>query len=135
MKKKLKCILLIDDNPDDNFMHKHVINKMDVAENIEVALNGEEGITYLTEKAVQPPELIFLDINMPKMNGWEFLDEYKGLPQEQRAKVVLLMLTTSVNPEDRSRAERIKELTGFEVKPLVREKLQAILEEHFAEYL
>ena len=133
MKKKLKCILLIDDNPDDNFMHERVINKMEIAEKVEVALNGEEGIKYLTEKTDTPPELIFLDINMPKMNGWEFLDEYKDLPAEQRAKVVLLMLTTSVNPSDKERANQIKELTGFEVKPLVREKLEAILEEHFAD--
>ena len=132
MKKKLNCIMLVDDNPDDNFMHQYVINDMQVCERIEVALNGEEAIEYLRDKADTPPELIFLDINMPRMNGWEFIDEYKHLDAEKKSKVVIMMLTTSVNPSDRERAERIQEITGFETKPLIRENLQKILDEHFA---
>jgi CheY-like chemotaxis protein len=68
---------------------------------------------------------------MPKMNGSEFLAEYAILPGIQKARVIIIMLTTSLNPEDRRKAERIQEITGFEVKPLTHEMLQKILELHF----
>ena len=132
MKKKLRCIMLIDDNTADNQFHEIIIRELDAAERVVVSLNGEEGITYLKQDGQIPPELIFLDINMPRMNGWEFLEAYKDLAPAQKAKVVIVMLTTSGNPEDRARAAHFSEVTGFETKPLTEEMLTAILREHFS---
>ena len=79
LKKKLNCILLIDDDSDDNEYHEIILRKLAITEKIDIAINGVEAIKYLKTKDRVPPELIFLDINMPKMNGWEFLEEYKNI--------------------------------------------------------
>jgi CheY-like chemotaxis protein len=123
--------MLIDDDDDDNFFHQIVINEMNVTEHIEIALNGEEALLFLKKENRIHPDIIFLDINMPKMNGWEFMDSYKELRPDQKAKVVVMMLTTSENPEDKKRAALYSEITGFNSKPLTKEMLVAILEKHF----
>lgn len=135
MKQKLNSILLIDDDPDDNFYHQIIINKMNIVDHIDVVINGIEAIAYLKDEQHVPPDLIFLDLNMPKMNGWEFLDQYKYLDIAQKAKVLIVILTTSANPDDIQRAKEIAEVTGFETKPLSQELLTEILEEHFPAYL
>ena len=124
--------MLIDDNEADNRFHEIIIREMDAAERVVVSLNGEEAIHYLKRDGQVPPELIFLDINMPRMNGWEFLEAYKDLSPAQKARVVIVMLTTSGNPEDRERAAHFSDVTGFETKPLSEEMLTAILREHFS---
>src|SRR5580704_1681933 len=118
MKRKLDCILLVDDNSDDNFFHQIIIKKMDVVNRIDVVINGVEALAYLKRENQTPPELIFLDINMPKMNGWEFLEQYKDLDVKQKARVVIMILTTSANPDDIKKAREIEAVTGFETKPL-----------------
>jgi CheY-like chemotaxis protein len=132
MNKKLNCIMLIDDDDDDNYFHQIVINKMDITEHIEVALNGEEALIFLKKENQTHPDIIFLDINMPKMNGWEFMESYKELRADQKAKVVVMMLTTSENPEDKKRAALYTEIISFNSKPLTQEMLAAILEKHFS---
>lgn len=134
MKKKLNCILLVDDDPDDNFFHQRIIKKMDITNAIEVARNGIEALEYLRKENQVIPELIFLDINMPKMNGWEFLEEYKDLDPKQKARITIMMLTTSANPDDIKRANEIKDATGIKTKPLSLEMLNEILTTHFQDY-
>jgi CheY-like chemotaxis protein len=135
MKKKLNCILLVDDNSHDNIYHKIILKEMNVANRIDVVLNGVEALIYLKRENQLPPELIFLDINMPRMNGWEFLEEYKHLDAKQKARVVIMILTTSANPDDIKKAREIKEVTGFETKPLTVEMMNGILHQHFQDYL
>lgn len=135
MRKKLNSILLIDDDPDDNYFHQIIINEMNIVNQIDIATNGIEAIAYLTQKNCIPPEIIFLDLNMPKMNGWEFLDQYKHLDIGKKAKVLILILTTSANPDDIKRAKEIQEVTGFETKPLTKELLTDILQQHFQDHL
>lgn len=130
MKKKLNCVMLIDDNEDDNFFHKIVLKETGITEHIKVAESGFEALDFLVNEN-KIPELIFLDINMPKMNGWEFLEEYRKLNEEQKARVVIIMLTTSLNPTDRKKAFSIPEVNGFETKPLSPETLNEIVERHF----
>lgn len=134
LKKKLNCILLIDDNPDDNFFHRITLEEMDIVKRIDVAINGIDGLAHLKNED-SPPEIIFLDINMPKMNGWEFLEQYKHLPQKNKSRTIIMMLSTSSNPDDIARAEKIKEVTGFETKPLTVEVMKDILEKYFHDYM
>ena len=74
MRTNPACVMLIDDDDDDNFFHSLVLNEMHATEHIEVAENAFKALDYLRE-TFPPPDLIFLDINMPKMNGWEFLEQ------------------------------------------------------------
>ncbi|MGB1557443.1 MAG: response regulator [Oceanococcaceae bacterium] len=125
----LKSILLVDDNEIDTFFHRSVLEKMGVVEHIAEAYDGQEALDYL-QQAEQMPELIFLDINMPIMDGWEFLERFKQSGFDHRT-VVVMMLTTSLNPDDAERAARLQELSGFITKPLKEEDMQKIVYEHF----
>ena len=135
MKKKLNCILLVDDDPDDNLFHQIIINKMNIVHTIAIAKNGLEALAFLKKEEQVPPEIIFLDINMPKMNGWEFMEEYKHLDAKQKSKVLVVMLTTSANPDDKRKAKELADLTGFQTKPLSKEMINELLQEHFKDYL
>jgi len=129
---KLNCIMLIDDDEDDNYFHQIILRKMDITHHIQVAQTGLEALDYL-EKENAVPDIIFLDINMPGMNGWEFLDEYKKLSAKQRATVIIIMLTTSISPADQEKAERMPEIASFQSKPMTHEMLTDILERHFSD--
>ena len=134
MSKKLNCVILIDDDEPTNFLHRRVIERYGCAERIEVFQEAQRALDFLstTENgSYVKPELIFLDINMPGMNGWEFLQAYERLSEEQRAEIVVLMLTTSLNPDDKAQAESFDEVSGFLSKPLTKELLKEILEQHF----
>ncbi len=131
MKEKLKCILLVDDDAATNYLHKRVVKEQNCTENIVTAENGEAALEYLRQLAAEnkpPPELIFLDINMPIVNAWEFLEMYKDLPEEQKSKTVIVMLTTSLNPEDQERAGGFSEIASFKFKPLDKGMLTEALE-------
>lgn len=130
MKTELSCIMLIDDNDDDNFYHKLIINEAHAASHIEVAENGFQALEYLTN-CRRYPQLIFLDINMPAMNGWEFLEEYKKLDAARMNDIVIIILTTSMNPADEQKAREQKLVQGFETKPLDEKMLKRIIETHF----
>ena len=131
---KLKRVLLIDDCKATNFIHRLVIEKYGCAESITEVTDGRQAITYLKTAIggkFPQPELVFLDINMPIMDGWQFLEEYAKLPAEHQAGVVVVMLTTSLNPDDANVASEIKEVKHFASKPLTKEKLSEVLGEHY----
>lgn len=137
MPKKLPLILLIDDNTDDNYLHRRRIKKADAAERVEVCLDGKEALDFLkrmhatSEHDLPHPDLIFLDINMPLMNGWEFLDEYDKLPAEMKGNPVIIMLSTSPNHNDKERAMSYSVVQEYRVKPLSEDMLWAILTKYF----
>ncbi len=136
MKKKLNCILLIDDNPDDNFFHERIIGKSLCAEKVIAIESAIEALDFL--KNVDPkeiPQLILLDINMPGMNGWEFLAEYSRLDKERRSCIVVVLLTTSHNPDDEQLARTYDIVCDFKIKPLTEPILRSILRDHFSDYL
>lgn len=131
MPRKLNTILLVDDDEEDNYFHSIVINKLNIVNQIDVANNGLEALSYLKDGKNSLPDVIFLDLNMPKMNGWEFLEEYKVLSPEQKAKVLIVILTTSANPDDVRRAKEMEEVSGFSTKPLSGEFLDKLIADHF----
>jgi len=139
MADKLNLVLLIDDNEDDNFFHRRAIEKAKAVKSIDVCVDGSDALDYLrnTGKYLRRgenyprPDLIFLDINMPRTNGWEFLDEYALLDKRFVGGPIVVMLTTSLNPVDRQRAGNCSLVREFMTKPLKQETFQEILQKHF----
>jgi CheY-like chemotaxis protein len=139
MKEKLNCIMVIDDDAPTNFISTMLIEEANCTRHLEIVDSGLKALNYLKnandgndeKNNIILPDLIFLDINMPRMNGWEFLDEYKKMKNDYLAKPVIIMLTTSINPDDQQRAEGIPEIAGFENKPLTEEMIQRLINAHF----
>lgn len=138
IKKKLKNVLLIDDSESDNFYHERKIRKMGITDNIHICYSGQEALDYLRSEleGIHPqPTLIFLDINMPGMNGWEFLEQYETLEVAQQGEVVLTMLSNSIDVRDQERAGNFKAVRGYYGKPLSEDYLLSILKQHFPTYI
>lgn len=138
MKRKLDCVLLIDDDEPTNFLNKMIIEGTGFVNEVKVVQSAREALDYLSGKQLSntggklpTPELIFLDINMPAMDGWEFLEKYDKLSSEQKAAIIVVMLTTSFNPEDELKASRISYISSYRNKPLTQEIIMGILKEHF----
>jgi CheY-like chemotaxis protein len=123
-------VLLIDDNRADNFLHKIVIEKSGFAKTIVAHQSAESALIYISTKEKNNeypnPELILLDINMPGMDGWDFVAEYEKLSGDITSKIKVVMLTTSLNPDDKERAENKPLIAGFQNKPLTKESLEEL---------
>src|SRR5260221_14700709 len=133
--KKLDCIMLIDDNNDDNFYHERVIRKNNSANTVISIESGVEALEYLKNRKDHPdahPDLIFLDINMPGMNGWEFIEEYKKLDKELTTKIIVTILTTSDHPDETMLAKTHDVISEFRIKPLTKDMLEDIVSKYFA---
>ena len=134
MYPKLSCIMLVDDNPDDNFFHEREIKKFN-NEIVVIKKNSAlAALDYLKENkdvAFKLPDLILLDINMPGMNGWEFLKEYNLLAKELQSKVVIIMLTTSENSDDIKNAKSENYVSDFITKPMTKSIMGKITKKYF----
>ncbi|MEM7016312.1 MAG: response regulator [Pseudomonadota bacterium] len=132
--KKLNCILLVDDDMPTNFLHQEMLKRAECVDSIQVTQGVTQALDYLSQSDAKP-ELILLDLNMPGLDGWEFLAAYKKLPDVQRKDTKILMLTTSLDPSDKQRAEGCQMLSGFQSKPLNQQVIEDIFQVHFPEYL
>jgi CheY-like chemotaxis protein len=125
-------ILLIDDDEINNFISIKLIKKALSNAEISSCLNGKLAIEQLTEMQKNSPEklpdFILLDINMPIMNGWEFLDEYKRLNIDTTGKSKIFIISSSVFSNDISRARSYPLVKNFISKPLSVEKIREMLE-------
>jgi CheY-like chemotaxis protein len=139
MNSKLNCVLVIDDDEPTNYFNQLLLEKAGCATHIQVAQSGQEALDYLTksrkpageEELFPCPDLILLDINMPAMDGWEFLEKYKKISNEHKGRIIVVMLTTSLLQEDVAKAKSTPEISGFEHKPLTVENLNRILDKYF----
>ena len=130
----IREILLIDDDESTNFINKIVLSKTGCAQKIIAIESARKALGLLIEKSSHEPylpELIFLDINMPGMDGWEFLEKFKELPDTYKQHVKVIMLSTSVNPDDKYRALQIEEVLDYKSKPLTMEIAEEIIQCHF----
>jgi len=143
MKEKIGCILLVDDDEMVNCLNTIRINKAGIADKIETVLNGQKALEFLTStgqfvtnvNSPIRPLLILLDINMPVMDGWEFIEEYQKADVSEKDKIIIVMHTTSTNPADQLRAESISEISSFTKKPLTQALIDTITRNHFSELL
>ncbi len=126
--KKIDKILLVDNDSVNNFLNARLLKKLEIANEINVALNGKEAINHLN-KSDSCPELILLDINMPVMDGFEFLNSYKT---HTSSDPVIVVLTTSSNENDIRKLENHPSVMGYLNKPLTAEKINLVMEKHFS---
>lgn len=132
LKPTFKKIMVIDDNPTDRYIAKRMAEKYHFAEEIMLQESALEALDYIRSLENTPellPQFIFLDINMPGMNGYEFLDEYANLSETIKTNCIILMITTSIHPDDFKRAENNPSVFRFLNKPLDREKFRIIEDE------
>ncbi len=120
-----EIIMLIDDNPMDNFINKRMIESCGFAAEVICFESAIEALSHL-EKKESLPSLIFLDINMPEMNGFEFLDAFEKLNTTIHEQCKVLMLSTSENFKDLNRANKNRFVSKFLNKPLSVNVLKAI---------
>jgi CheY-like chemotaxis protein len=126
--------MLVDDNEHDNFFHEREIKKVDASIDVVAKQSGNEALDYLKlnrEKENLHPDLIFLDINMQGMNGWEFLEQYSLLTKEVQSHALIVMLTTSSNPADNKRAQSFDFISDYITKPLTQEIMIKISTKYF----
>ena len=126
--------MLVDDNHSDNFFHEREIKKNNPAITVIFKYSGSEALEYLKSAGTSEnimPDLIFLDINMPGMNGWEFLHEYHKLEKNIQNSVMVIMLTTSDNPDDEAKAKNWDFISEFITKPLTKEIMEDLVEKYF----
>lgn len=132
MKKELNCIMLIDDDVNDNFFHERAIKKASLDISVIEKTSAISALEYLKSNNNNIPDLIFLDINMPCMNGWEFLDQYSLLDKELQNHIIIIMLTTSANPEDIAKATENSLISDYITKPLTNDMVENIKKNYFS---
>jgi CheY-like chemotaxis protein len=130
---KIDSVLLIDDDHINNYMNEKLIRKLKISDIVHVATNGSEAIQFVEDQDMPVPPLIFLDLSMPAIDGFEFLEIYQKMDIPEKDKVLIVILTTSSNFSD---MERIKQIGNYEflTKPLNEEKLLRIIEKYFAPF-
>ena len=124
--RAIERIILIDDNDDDNVFHSIIIEKAGFKGAVVVFDNGPAALEYLRGADLSIPTLVFLDINMPMLDGFEVAERATPIIKDTRT-IVIVMLTSSGSPYDRERAGALEVIHGFLQKPLTVDNLRELL--------
>lgn len=131
----LQKVICIDDDPIALLLSKLVISKAEITMEIVTSPNGQDALDYLekeenivTNRNSAQPLLILLDLNMPVMDGWEFLEQFKKSMYGQYPDAKIILLSSSIDPQDIQKSKEFEMVVEFFPKPLTREMLQEISE-------
>lgn len=122
------AIFLVDDDPINNLINRRLLGKTRISSRIEEFQGGQDALDKIAELKPDESLLIFLDINMPVQNGWEFLDKYLETYPNRSDKIVIL--SSSIDFQDRQKAEEYSIVSGFIEKPLTIEKIDGQMEKY-----
>ena len=126
----LKTLILVDDDEIIVYLTKRTIKDTNLVELIKVFGNGKDVINYLKENSSNPdllPDIIFLDLFMPIMDGWDFLDEYAKIKPKITKSITIYIITSSVSPDDINRAKNISDVSDYLIKPITKENFIEII--------
>lgn len=129
MNYRHKKVLLIDDNEIDNFINERILNSCGFAEEVIVKTSSDAAIDFLKEhenNIAILPTIIFLDLNMPVKDGFVFLEDYDMLGKAIKEKCKLIVLSSSISPEDINRASVNPYVSKYINKPLSEKYLEAV---------
>lgn len=129
--KKIDLACVIEDDPLHLLITKKYIELSGFVDDTLVYKNGKEAFNTLSDRSMKGerlPQIIFLDLNMPVWDGWQFLDEFTKLQTDQ--KVTICILTSSNNEEDIKRAERYSSISYYLIKPIGLDELMEVFDEH-----
>jgi two-component SAPR family response regulator len=131
--KKLNEIFLIDDDHLENYLNEAIISKTEIAEKVTVFQDPIDALEELNRcfSNDSAPELIFLDLKMPELNGMEFIDRYANI-RNGNSGTKLIVLTSSINETYKSKTEEKKDVLEFRLKPLTARMLTEIHEKYFS---
>lgn len=130
-----KTVLLIDDNVVDLKINSKIINLSNLFDGINTCQSGEEGLAFLIKtfkKKDKLPDLILLDIQMPDMDGFDFLECYKKLPKQLTGACQIAMLSSTLDFGDIKRAEASLHVISLLRKPLIPKELEELMKKHFS---
>ena len=128
-KTKLK-VLLVDDDTIYQYIASKTLEATGLTKKIITCSNGEEAYRFLETNMNNPqelPDIILLDVNMPVMNGWDFLHAFKNLHSPSLKDIPIFLVTSSVNDADINYSQQFSNVHDYIVKPLVKEKLSTVL--------
>lgn len=144
MTKSNLSILLIDDDDNDNFFHQRAIKKSGLDCIVQVCTSGLDALDLLQNQgayeSLSPelctPDIIFLDINMPRFSGWDFIEAYAALPDDvfKKSHVNIMMLSTSSNPTTQEKALSTPYISDFIEKPLRAEDMHQLIQKHLGSF-
>lgn len=126
-------VFLIDDDNIYQFTARKILESTGLAKHIKSFYNGSEAINYFRDqnnmRSDTLPDFIFLDINMPVMNGWEFLEEYHKICGKLPKPIMVYVVSSSIDSYDINRSKEYTAVTDYIVKPITRIKYKELLEE------
>jgi two-component SAPR family response regulator len=126
--------ILVDDDDFTNILHDIIIkDTLGEEADIETFSKPEEGLEFIKKNYAESSgrTVLFLDINMPRINGWEFLEQYEEFSEAIKKQINIYILSSSLDHRDMRRAEENKNVRGFISKPLTTETILAITEKEF----
>lgn len=127
---RIDIACIIDDDQIYVFGLKKLINLHNFCDNILVFKNGAEALKYmkpLLGSSDELPDVILLDINMPVMDGWQFLDEFTKIKPQLKKKITIYMVSSSIDEADLQKAQTYEDVTDFIVKPVKEMDLSKML--------
>ncbi|MEI6584483.1 MAG: response regulator [Sediminibacterium sp.] len=131
MTPTLKNVCLIDDDKIYQFTATMILEATGLTNSIAAFLNGKDAIGFLkdpnTAQNSQLPDIIFLDINMPVMNGWEFLEEFQQFSASLSQPIKIYLVSSSVDESDINKSKKYPSVTDYVIKPLNRDKYRQLL--------